>query len=197
MWNEKYSDPRFIYGTEPNDFLKQSIHHLKLGGKILCIAEGEGRNAVWLAELGFKVTAVDASEVGLNKGQTLAKSKGGRVDWVHADLQHYNPGQQAWDGVVAIFAHLPPDLRASVHTDCVESLKIGGVLLLEAYTPEQLNFKTGGPSNPDWLMTPEMLEQELQGLTFERLQKVERQIIEGIGHTGTGSVVQVIGVRHL
>ena len=76
MWNEKYSDPRFIYGSAPNDFLKQSVHHLKIGGKILCIAEGEGRNAVWLAELGFKVTAVDASEVGLNKGQTLAKSKG-------------------------------------------------------------------------------------------------------------------------
>ena len=197
MWNEKYSDPRFIYGTEPNDFLKQSVHHLKPSGKILCIAEGEGRNAVWLAELGFKVTAVDASEVGLNKGQTLAKSKGVKIDWIHADLQHYNPGQQAWDGVVAIFAHLPPDLRSQVHADCVESLKAGGVLLLEAYTPEQLRFRTGGPSNPDWLMTPEMLEQELRGLTFERLQKVERQIIEGIGHTGTGSVVQVIGVRHL
>ena len=197
MWNEKYSDPRFIYGTEPNDFLKQSVHHLKPSGKILCIAEGEGRNAVWLAELGFKVTAVDASEVGLNKGQTLAKSKGVKIDWIHADLQHYNPGQQAWDGVVAIFAHLPPELRSQVHADCVESLKAGGVLLLEAYTPEQLRFRTGGPSNPDWLMTPEMLEQELRGLTFERLQKVERQIIEGIGHTGTGSVVQVIGVRHL
>ncbi len=197
MWNEKYSDPRFIYGSAPNDFLKQSVHHLKPRGKILCIAEGEGRNAVWLAELGFKVTAVDASEVGLDKGQTLAKSKGVRVDWIHADLQHYNPGQQAWDGVVAIFAHLPPELRSQVHADCVESLKAGGVLLLEAYTPEQLRFRTGGPSNPDWLMTPEMLEQELRGLTFERLQKVERQIIEGIGHTGTGSVVQVIGVRHL
>ena len=197
MWNEKYSDPRFIYGTEPNDFLKQSVHHLKPSGKILCIAEGEGRNAVWLAELGFKVTAVDASEVGLNKGQTLAKSKGVKIDWIHADLQHYNPGKQAWDGVVAIFAHLPPELRSQVHADCVESLKAGGVLLLEAYTPEQLRFRTGGPSNPDWLMTPEMLEQELRGLTFERLQKVERQIIEGIGHTGTGSVVQVIGVRHL
>ena len=197
MWNEKYSDPRFIYGSAPNDFLKQSVHHLKIGGKILCIAEGEGRNAVWLAELDVKVTADDASEVGLNKGQTLAKSKGVKIDWIHADLQHYNPGQQAWDGVVAIFAHLPPDLRSQVHADCVESLKAGGVLLLEAYTPEQLRFRTGGPSNPDWLMTPEMLEQELRGLTFERLQKVERQIIEGIGHTGTGSVVQVIGVRHL
>ncbi len=197
MWNEKYSDPRFIYGLAPNDFLKQSVHHLTPSGKILCIAEGEGRNAVWLAELGFKVTAVDASEVGLNKGQTLAKSKGVKIDWIHADLQHYNPGQQAWDGVVAIFAHLPPELRSQVHADCVESLKAGGVLLLEAYTPEQLRFRTGGPSNPDWLMTPEMLEQELRGLTFERLQKVERQIIEGIGHTGTGSVVQVIGVRHL
>ena len=196
MWNEKYSDPRFIYGIASNDFLKQSVHHFQPSGSILCIAEGEGRNAVWLAELGFNVTAVDASEVGLSKGLTLAKSKGVKVDWIHADLQHYNPGKQVWDGVVAIFAHLPPDLRSQVHADCVESLKEGGVLLLEAYTPEQLEFKTGGPSNPDWLMTPEILEQELQGLTFERLQKVERKIIEGIGHTGTGSVMQAIGVRN-
>ncbi len=195
MWNEKYSDPRFIYGTEPNDFLKQSAHHFQPGGKILCIAEGEGRNAVWLAEQGFQVTAVDASDVGLAKGRALAKSKGVSVHWIHADLRQYDPGSHVWDGVVAIFAHLPPDLRSQVHADCVESLKTDGVLLLEAYTPEQLEFKTGGPSNPDWLMTPEMLQQELQGLTFERLQKVEREIIEGIGHTGTGSVVQVIGVR--
>ena len=176
MWNEKYSDPRFIYGIAPNDFLRQSVHHFQPSGNILCIAEGEGRNAVWLAELGFNVTAVDASEVGLSKGLTLAKSKGVKVDWIHVDLQHYNPGKQVWDGVVAIFAHLPPDLRSQVHADCVESLKEGGVLLLEAYTPEQLEFKTGGPSNPDWLMTPEILEQELQGLTFERLQKVERKM---------------------
>ena len=94
MWNEKYSDPRFIYGIASNDFLKQSVHHFQPSGSILCIAEGEGRNAVWLAELGFNVTAVDASEVGLSKGLTLAKSKGVKVDWIHVDLQHYNPGKQ-------------------------------------------------------------------------------------------------------
>ncbi len=195
MWDEKYSNSQFIYGSSPNDFLRENVHHFVPEGKILCIAEGEGRNAVWLAELGFKVTAVDASEVGLAKGRALAKSKGVSVHWVHADLQDYNPGTKAWDGVVAIFAHLPPDLRSRVHADCVESLKMGGVLLLEAYTPEQLNFRTGGPTNVDWLMSPELLQNELQGLTFERLQKIEREIIEGIGHTGMGSVVQVIGRR--
>ena len=195
MWDEKYSNSQFIYGSSPNDFLRENVHHFVPEGKILCIAEGEGRNAVWLAELGFKVTAVDASEVGLAKGRALAKSKGVSVHWVHADLQDYNPGTKAWDGVVAIFAHLPPDLRSRVHADCVESLKMGGVLLLEAYTPEQLNFRTGGPTNVDWLMTPELLQNELQGLTFERLQKIEREIIEGIGHTGLGSVVQAIGRR--
>ena len=195
MWDEKYRNSQFVYGTSPNDFLRENVHHFVPRGKILCIAEGEGRNAVWLAELGFKITAVDASEIGLEKGRSLAKSKGVSVHWIQADLQHYDPGKQIWDGVVAIFAHLPPDLRASVHADCVESLKIGGVLLLEAYTPEQLNFKTGGPSNVDWLMSPEVLQQELHGLTFERLHKTEREIIEGIGHTGMGSVVQVIGRR--
>ena len=195
MWDEKYRNSQFVYGTSPNDFLRENVHHFVPEGKILCIAEGEGRNAVWLAELGFNVTAVDASEIGLAKGRSLARSRGVTIHWVQADLQHYDPGKQIWDGVVAIFAHLPPDLRASVHADCVESLKIGGVLLLEAYTPEQLNFKTGGPPHVDWLMTPEVLQQELHGLTFERLQKTEREIIEGIGHTGLGSVVQVIGYR--
>ena len=195
MWDEKYSNSQFIYGTSPNDFLRENVHHFVPGGKILCIAEGEGRNAVWLAELGFNVTAVDASKIGLEKGRALARSRGVKVEWIHADLKRYDPGKQIWDGVVAMFAHLPPDLRSCVHADCVESLKIGGVLLLEAYTPEQLNFKTGGPSNIDWLMTPEILRQELHGLTFERLQKTEREIIEGIGHTGLGSVVQVIGYR--
>lgn len=195
MWDEKYRNSQFVYGTSPNDFLRENVHHFVPGGKILCIAEGEGRNAVWLAELGFNVTAVDASKIGLEKGRALAKSRGVSVHWIHTDLQHYDPGKQIWDGVVAIFAHLPPDLRARVHADCVESLKIGGVLLLEAYTPEQLNFKTGGPPHVDWLMTPEVLQQELHGLTFERLQKTEREIIEGIGHTGLGSVVQVIGYR--
>lgn len=195
MWDEKYSNSQFVYGSSPNDFLRENVHYFVPEGKILCIAEGEGRNAVWLAELGFKVTAVDASEVGLAKGRALAKSKGVSVHWVHADLQQYNPVTNAWDGVVAIFAHLPPDLRSRVHADCVESLKIGGALVLEAYTPEQLNFRTGGPTNADWLMTPELLQNELQGLTFDRLQKTEREIVEGIGHTGLGSVVQVIGRR--
>lgn len=196
MWNEKYNNEQFVYGTAPNDFLRDNAHRFSPEGKILCIAEGEGRNAVWLAEQGFQVTAVDASDVGLAKGRKLAASRGVTVNWIHADLSQYVPGVGVWDGVVAIFAHLPPDLRSRVHADCVDSLKEGGVLLLEAYTPEQLNFKTGGPGNPDWLMTPEVLQQELQGLTFEQLQKTERDVIEGIGHTGLGSVVQVIGIRY-
>lgn len=87
MWDEKYRNSQFVYGTSPNDFLRENVHHFVPEGKILCIAEGEGRNAVWLAELGFKVTAVDASEIGLAKGRALAKSKGVSVHWVHADLQ--------------------------------------------------------------------------------------------------------------
>lgn len=197
MWDEKYNTPQFVYGTVPNDFLRDNAHHFTTGGKILCIAEGEGRNAIWLAEQGFQVTAVDASVVGLNKGRALAEAKGVSVNWIHADLSQYHPGVEIWDGVVAIFAHLPPALRSRVHADCVECLKNNGVLLLEAYTPEQLNFKTGGPLDADWLMTPEILQQELNGLTFERLQKTERNIIEGIGHTGQGSVVQVIGRRYI
>ncbi|AUH01099.1 class I SAM-dependent methyltransferase [Prodigiosinella confusarubida] len=195
MWNEKYANEQFVYGTEPNDFLKKSSHHFVPGSRILCIAEGEGRNAVWLASQGFDVTAVDASDVGLAKGKKRAEANGLKIQWIHADLATYDIGRQQWGGIVAIFAHLPPTLRHQVHGNCASGLQSSGVFLLEAYTPEQLKFKTGGPSDITWLMTPETLRQELPGLRFAHLQKLEREIHEGIAHTGHASVVQLIARR--
>ncbi len=191
MWNERYSTDEYVYGTEPNTFLSENFHQLP-SGKVLCLAEGEGRNGVFLARQGYDVMAVDASGVGLTKAHKLASEYGVSITSEVVDLADYDLGVSCWEGVVAIFSHLPAPLRAQVHHRVVEALKPGGVLLLEAYTPAQLGRGTGGPPDVGMLMSAALLEQEFAGLEFVRLQELERDVVEGKHHTGLGSVVQVI-----
>jgi hypothetical protein len=145
--------------------------------------------------LGYHVTAVDSSEVGLAKTQKLAYEKGLTVATVHADLADYDLGKGQWNGIVSIFCHLSPLLRRQVHCNIPTALAAGGVLLLEAYTPKQLEFKTGGPPNSALMMQSSELATELNPLYLDLNQEVVRDIHEGSGHHGKGAVVQVIGVR--
>lgn len=191
MWNERYSDPDYVYGTQPNGFLKTMASRIP-AGRVLCLAEGEGRNAVFLAERGFEVVGVDQSSVGLQKAQRLATSRGVKIQTVEADLADYEIKPGAWSGIVSIFCHLPPAIRSRVHRRVIEGLQSGGVFVLEAYTPAQLNFKTGGPSSVELLMTLDQLKDELAGLEFEHAAELERDIVEGKFHTGRGAVVQVV-----
>lgn len=191
MWNERYSDPDYVYGTLPNEFLKGMVSRIP-PGRVLCLAEGEGRNAVFLAERGFGVVGVDQSSVGLQKAQRLATSRGLKIQTVEADLADYEITPGAWSGIVSIFCHLPPDIRRRVHRKVIEGLQPGGVFVLEAYTPAQLKFKTGGPSSPELLMTLDQLKEELAGLRLEHAMELEREIVEGKFHTGRGAVVQVV-----
>lgn len=201
MWDQRYSDSAYAYGTEANDFLVSMADRLP-AGKILCLAEGEGRNAVWLAEqtlsmqgntgLRNEVTAVDASRVGLQKADKLARARGVEITTVHADLANYDIGTQQWDLIVSVFCHLPPDLRQDVHRRCVEGLRQDGMLLLEAYTPLQLEYKTGGPPVSEMMMDAKSLRRELEGLEFLHLQECIREIHEGQFHNGEGAVVQAL-----
>ena len=195
FWNDRYNSAAFAYGTAPNDFLAAHAGQLPTGGKILCLAEGEGRNAVWLAERGFRVTAVDASSVGLEKAQRLAAERGVTIATCCADLAEFDIAVSAWDGIVSIFCHLPPALRETVHRACVAGLTPGGVLLLEGYTPRQLGRGTGGPQQLEMLMEPDDLRRELAGLELTQLQELERDVVEGSCHTGRGAVVQLIAVK--
>ena len=145
MWDERYSHTEFVYGTEPNDFLVSQVDALPMG-RVLCLGEGEGRNAVWLAKRGFDVTAVDASRVGLDKALKFAAAQGGDIRVIHSDLTDYDIEPDAWDAIVSIFCHLPPALRRKIHAQVVMGLKPKGVFLLEAYTPAQLSLGTGGPA---------------------------------------------------
>lgn len=194
MWDQRYSAEHYVYGTEPNQFLEQHVDKLPKG-EVLCLAEGEGRNAVFLARRGYRVTAVDASAVGLAKAERLAEKHGVRIETVHADLADYALGDERWEGIVSIFAHVPPPIRTRLHAQMSQGLKPGGVLLLEAYTPAQIGRGTGGPGAPEMMMSAAQLREELAGMDFQHLQELERDVIEGTFHTGRAAVVQLIAAR--
>jgi SAM-dependent methyltransferase len=161
-------------------------------GRILCLAEGEGRNAVFLAERGFDITAVDQSSVGLAKAHKLATERGVKITTIVADLADFHIEPEAWDGVVSIFAHMPARARRHLHRKVVSGLRSGGVFLLEAYRPEQLQYGTGGPPTTEMMMDLNGLRVELAGLELEYASDVVRDIHEGRFHTGQGAVVQVL-----
>ena len=193
MWDQRYSEPGFAYGTEPNDFLRENAErHLPAGGAVLSLAEGEGRNAVFLAKRGFRVTGVDGSAVGLEKARKLAAEHGVELQTVVADLADFDLGVDRWDGIVSIWCHTPSALRTRLHRAVVAALKPGGVLLLEAYTPKQLGNKTGGPPVTDMLMTASALREELAGLDLLVADEKEREVHEGKHHDGLSAVVQVV-----
>lgn len=190
-WDERYQCEDFVYGVAPNDFLDSVVERLP-AGRVLCLAEGEGRNAVFLAERGFAVTAVDQSAVGLAKARKLAHQRGVDIDIIEADLASFEIQPQARDGIVSIFAHMPPSARRHLHRHVVGGLRPGGVFVLEAYRPEQLQFGTGGPPTPEMMMDLEGLRGELAGLELDFAQETVRNVHEGRLHVGPGAVVQVV-----
>lgn len=195
-WDLRFQHEEYYYGTEPNDFLRAHFSAIPAGGRVLCIGEGEGRNAVFLAQQGYVVTALDNSAVGLKKARALAQTKGVSITTVQVDLLEYEFGHDRWDGIVSIFCHLPPALRRKVHTAIPFALRPHGVLLLEAYRPKQLDYGTGGPSDIKMLYELSKLEEEFQPLTHVIAQEVERHISEGKGHQGRSATVQYLG-RHV
>ncbi len=195
MWNERYASTFASYGTEPNDYLREVAARIP-EGPVLCLAEGEGRNAVFLAERGHLVTAVDLSDVGLANAAKLAAERNVPLTTVVADLADYDLGEARWAGIVSIWAHVPSALRERLHAACVRALEPGGAFVLEAYTPRQLTRPgKGGPPDAALLMTPEALRAELAGLRIERCAEVDRDVQEGLFHQGPSTTVQVLAFK--
>ena len=194
FWNEKFSTTDYAYGTEPNDFLVSAVTNLKRGAT-LSLAEGEGRNAVWLAQQGFTVSAIEQSEKGVGKTLRLALQRGVIVMAERGELETFHIQPNSWDLVVSIYAHTPQELRRKLHRQVVAGLKPGGVFVLEAYTPAQIANNTGGPKDASLMPTAELLRLELAGLVFDHIEEVERDVVEGSLHTGTAHVVQVVAHR--
>ena len=190
MWNERYSSDEFAYGTESNSFLAENAKLLT--GPVLSLAEGEGRNAVFLALRGLEVLGVDGSAVGLAKAHKLAELKGVAVRTEVADLAAYAPAANTYGSVVSISAHLPGNVRRRLYPLVEQSLKPGGIILLEAYSKSQLSRNTGGPKDPDILMTVEDILMEFPDCEVILCQEIEREIVEGEFHTGLACVVQFI-----
>ena len=190
-WDQRFGGEEYVYGREPNDFLREMAPRIP-PGPVLCLAEGEGRNAVYLAGLGYDVTSVDGSGEGVRKTLRLAEEFGVAVEAQHADLADIRIEPGAWAGIVSIFAHLPPPLRREVHRQAVAGLRRGGVFILEAYTPAQLSRGTGGPPVAELMMTLDGLQDELVGLELEVAREVERDIQEGRLHRGRSAVVQLV-----
>jgi SAM-dependent methyltransferase len=189
-WDERYAEPEFAYGDAPNDYLVSKGAMLQ--GPVLCLAEGQGRNAVYLARLGLDVTAVDQSAVGLACAAELATRNGVTIHTAVADLGAFDLGEERWGAIVSIFAHVPEAIRQAVHGRIATALKPGGLFLLEAYRPEQLGLGTGGPQNPALMMSREALRDELTGLDWLEGAEVEREIHEGVYHNGNSRTIQVI-----
>jgi SAM-dependent methyltransferase len=194
FWNEKFATIDYAYGTEPNDFLVSAVTNLKRG-ETLSLAEGEGRNAVWLAQQGFTVSAIEQSEKGVAKTLRLALQRGVIVIAERGELETFHIQPNSWDLVVSIYAHTPQELRRKLHRQVVAGLKPGGVFVLEAYTPAQIANNTGGPKDASLMPTAELLRSELAGLVFDHIEEVERDVVEGSLHTGTAHVVQVVAHR--
>jgi SAM-dependent methyltransferase len=194
MWDQRYSAAEYIYGTEPNDFLAARVDAIP-AGPVLELGCGQGRNAVFLAGRGYDVTAVDQSAAGLRKAERLAAERGVSLTTVQADLGAFAIEPGHWAGVVSIFCHLPRAVRLPLYAGVVRGLRPGGVLLLEAYTPAQIGRGTGGPSDPEMMMSLDRLKEELPGLEWVVAEEKEREVREGSFHTGLASVVQFIGRR--
>ena len=196
FWDERYGSHDYMYGKEPNDFLKQNIDRLPVGS-VMCLADGEGRNSVFIAATGRTTWSVDLSTQGPIKTKRLAVERNVEVTAESADLSNYDLGESRWDGIVSIFAHMPKDVREDLHRRVVKALKPGGVFLLEAYTPAQVGRGTGVPQDASLTMKLHDLLTELSQLTIELGQEIERDVIEGTGHTGRASVVQIIARKAL
>ena len=194
-WDSRYAEPGWAFGTEPNDFLREQAARLPADSRVLCLAEGEGRNAVFLAGQGHHVHAVDISRVGLAKAQELARARGVTITTEVADLADYAIALGAYDAIVSIFAHLPSEARERLHARIVPALMPGGVLLLEGYTPAQQRAGTGGPETSSKFFTLALLQHEFAGLEWRVARETERDVIEGRYHTGRAHVVQLVGVK--
>lgn len=193
FWEQRYSEKGWAYGTEPNAFLK--AQRFKPGLKALVAGDGEGRNGVWLAQQGLDVLSVDYSAAGLRKARELAIAKGTRIKTECVDLTTWEWPVAAFDIVVSIYLHFMPDVRPVMHRAMFQALKPGGVLILEVFSKNQLQYKSGGPKVAEMLYTLDEARADFSGAQIEVLDETVTQLNEGRYHIGPGAVVRLVLTR--
>ena len=191
FWDERYAEKEFAYGSNPNEFLVEKLISLQ-PGRILLPADGEGRNSVFAAEKGWDVYAFDYSKEGKRKAEFLAKEKNVQIHFDVLDASDFVSQKEEFDVIGLFYAHFPVELRKKFHREAIKSLKKGGLVILEAFHPLQLNHTSGGPKLEDMLLTVEQLKQEFDGLKFLELEDKEISLSEGRYHVGNGDRKSVV-----
>ncbi len=192
-WDQRFATDDYVFGTEPATFLTAHAGLIPSGARTLCVADGEGRNSVWLAQQGCDVTAFDVSPNALAKAQKLATTAGVSVRFDCSKIEDWDWGAEGYDLVVAIFIQfLSPPERCPVFAGLRRALAPGGRLLLHGYTPKQVDYGTGGPGNRNNMYTPDLLRESFPDLTVLRLDSYEKHLSEGKGHSGQSALIDLI-----
>ena len=193
MWNRRFSETGYLFGTEPNAWLHDHAWLWEAGERVLSLADGEGRNSVWLAQQGLTVDAFDISEVGVRKARDFARITGVKVNFAVADIGTLQWPKSIYDGVIAIFIQFAhPELRAQIFRGIVQSLKPGGRVVLQGYTPRQLEYRTGGPPFTSHMYTPELLREGFADLDILEVKEYETELAEGSGHKGPSALIGMV-----
>lgn len=194
MWNTRFANNEFIYGKEPNLFFRNEIEKLS-PGKLLLPGEGEGRNGVFAAKLGWAVDAIDWSDSAKNKAEFLAEENKVKINYIINDLSVHNPKANYYDAVGLIFLHMHPELREDIHRKVVNSLKCGGVVVLESYEKEQINNSSGGPKDLDLLYSLEEIFTDFSDLNIISFSKETIELNESPHHQGRAEVIRYVGLK--
>lgn len=195
-WNRRFRTDGYLFGTEPNVWLREHRGLLQPGQRVLSVADGEGRNSVWLAQQGLAVDAFDVSTVGVAKARALAAERGVNVNFSVSDVDGFAWPEAAYDAVVAIFVQFAdPALRERLFAHCRRTLKPGGLLLLQGYTPRQLEYKTGGPPHLAHLYTEALLREAFADWDILELREYEAEVSEGTGHKGMSALIGMVAQR--
>jgi SAM-dependent methyltransferase len=194
FWNERFDKAEFIFGKEPNEYLvEQTQKYLKPKDKVLCIADGEGRNGVWLAKQGIQVIGFDASDIALSKAKQFAKENQVEVEYAFSDTDSFDWQANTYDAVIGIFIQFAdPQMRERIFQKTYEALKPGGMFILQGYTPKQLEYKTGGPSLIEHLYTEEMIRDLIKEFEILDLCCYEKELNEGARHAGMSALLGLV-----
>lgn len=197
FWNERFDKKEFIFGKEPNEYLvEQASRYLKPNSSVLCIADGEGRNGVWLAKQGMHVTGFDVSDIALAKANQLAADNEVNIQYSLCDTDGFDWQADSYDAVMGIFIQFAdPEMRARIFKQVHQTLRPGGLFILQGYTPKQLAYKTGGPSLIEHLYTEEMIRELSQDFELLELQCYEKELSEGARHTGMSALLGMVAKK--
>lgn len=196
FWNQRYQAEGFLFGREPNAFVKSQAHLFKPGQEVLAIADGEGRNGVFVARQGASVTSVDFSEPALEKARGLAKEFGIEMKFEQQDIFDWQGAPGAYEIVLAIFIQFaPPEKRTLLFNNIKRLVKPGGLIMMQGYRPEQIAYKTGGPPQAENMYTSDILRTAFAGFNFLHLEEHDSVVDEGSGHSGLSALIDMIAQR--